>query len=423
MFGFGKRKEKAAAGSGTAASYFPGGTATWTPRDYDNFAKEAYMKNDIAFRCIDMIAKSVSSIPWCLKKSTPEGEIEVIKDPFLDVLKRPNPKQSWQTFLYNSVSFLLLNGNSFISRVSLSGGYNGGRVRELHCHRPSRITMDVDKATNTILAYRYQQSAEKATVYPVEPVTGKCDMLQIKSFNPIDDIWGMAIVEPAARGIDTSNAATEWNKGLLDNQARPGMLIFFERMLAEPVRKILKKDLVEFREGAKNAGKSLILEGANDAKPYSLSPVEMDFTEGANHTDRKIASAFGVPPQLLNIKGDSTFANYEQARQVFWEDTVIYYLSLFKSELNSWLFFNDASGIYLDYDIENVPALAYRQEKKWERASKATFISPNEKRELTGYDAKEGEGYDAIYMPASEIPIGADLIVDETPPVGDEGVL
>jgi hypothetical protein len=38
---------------------------------------------------------------------------------------------------------------------------------------------------------------------------------------------------------------------------------------------------------------------------------------------REIALAFGVPPMLLGIPGDNTFANYQEANRVFFRQTVL----------------------------------------------------------------------------------------------------
>lgn len=396
----------------TYAGVVPGSEATYAPRDYDNFAKEAYMKNWVAYRAIDMRAKSVASVPWYVMKKDAEGKPQIIEDsPWNLLLSRPNPWQSRQMFFYNLVSYWLLSGNSYIGRTRLSGGNNKGLVRELYCYRPSDIKIEINKITNQVTRYIYQQSLTRQLIFDVDPVTLACDMLHLKLFNPLDDTYGMSPIDPGGRSIDTSNSATDWNKGMLQNQARPGMLMMFERNLSDAQYNKLKKDLREQKEGPKNAGLSLILEGAKDAKPYGFNPTEMDFINGDRDTSRKIAAVFGVPGQLIGILGDSTYANYEQARQVFWEDTIIPDLNMIKEELNSWLFYNDNSGIYFDYDLDEVPALEAKRESMWKRANDSRFITMNEKRELVGFDAVDGG--DVVLISANEIPLDADLDVEE----------
>ena len=75
--------------------------------------------------------------------------------------------------------------------------------------------------------------------------------------------------------------------------------------------------------GAVNAGRPLLLEGGLDWKSMSLSPKDMDFLEAKHTAAREIALAFGVPPMLLGIPGDNTFANYQEANRVFFRQTVL----------------------------------------------------------------------------------------------------
>ena len=50
----------------------------------------------------------------------------------------------------------------------------------------------------------------------------------------------------------------------------------------------------------------------------SLTPKDMDFLEAKNGAAREIALAFGVPPMLLGIPGDNTYANFKEANAAFW---------------------------------------------------------------------------------------------------------
>ena len=71
------------------------------------------------------------------------------------------------------------------------------------------------------------------------------------------------------------------------------------------------------------AGRPLLLEGGLDWKAMGLSPKDMDFVEAKNGAARDIALAFGVPPMLLGIPGDNTYANYQEANRAFYRLTVL----------------------------------------------------------------------------------------------------
>ena len=76
-------------------------------------------------------------------------------------------------------------------------------------------------------------------------------------------------------------------------------------------------------QGARNAGRPLLLEGGLDWKPLSLTPAELDFVAAKGVAAREIALAFGVPPLLLGLPGDNTHANFAEANRAFWRQTAI----------------------------------------------------------------------------------------------------
>jgi len=409
-----KIHEKASRTSGILVTGM--GTTKWTPHDYENFANETYLKNIIAFRCIDLIARSVASTPWGLYRNVGDDEAEKITDgehPVNKILIRPNPSESFAFVMLSATAYLVMSGNSYFERVMLGTGRNIGQVRELYTLRPDRMSMQIDKESGTIEQYIYTVGVNKVH-FEVDPVTGQSDILHMKLFHPTDDWYGAAITQPAAREIDTSNSATEWNKSLLDNEGRPGMTFISQEQLTDAQFKRLKEQLDNQYSGPKNAGRNLLLEGMNKAEPYAWSPKDMDFINGNREMSRRISYAYGVPPMLVGIPGDNTYSNYKEARLSFWEDTVFFYLMLFKGELNNWLF-PETDEEYLDFDLDKIPALAPKREAVWERVRSADFLSYNEKRAAVGlgpYEPSDNPA-DQIFVNATMIPLDAAGITEQ----------
>jgi HK97 family phage portal protein len=390
------------------------GTPSYPERNYENYAKEAFLKNIIGFRCIDLIAKSVSSVPWKVYEEKSNGEAdEVFNDPLYDLLYRPNPDMGWTNFMYGLTAYIPLNGNTFVRRIAPTTGPNRGIPKELYTMQPNLVVIETNDAGQKT-GFTYNKGTRFEQTFPIDPITGDCDVKQIKLFNPLSEIWGTSITEPAAREIDTSNAGADWNKNLLDNQARPGMVLTSQNPLTDQQFDRLSQQIREEREGAANSGKSLILEGMMDAKPFGFSPAEMDFIEGSREMARRIVMAYGIPPQMMGIKGDQTYANYEQARMAFWEETVTFYLTLIRDELNHWLL--RGSNKYLDFDIDDMPAFESKRASLWERARMSDFITINEKRQMVGEDPVDGG--DIILVPATMLPLGTE---QEMPGDTDDG--
>jgi HK97 family phage portal protein len=161
-------------------------------------------------------------------------------------------------------------------------------------------------------------------------------------------------------------------------------------VLADSQSERLKAELNENYEGARNAGRPLVLEGGLDWKPMSLTPKDMDFMEAKHAAAREIALAFGVPPMLLAIPGDNTYSNYQEANRVFWRQSVLPLAARICGALTQWLAPAFGEGLRLAADTDRIEALAADRAMLWERVTKAPFLTVNEKRVATGYAAVEG---------------------------------
>ncbi|MDE2444803.1 MAG: phage portal protein [Alphaproteobacteria bacterium] len=352
-------------------SLYQSGHAQWTPRNYHAMAREGFSSNAISYRCVRMIAEAASSVPLLLY----QGKVELEQHPVLDILQRPNPAQTGRELIENIVCYLLLAGNSYVEISSLDE-----RPRQLNALRPDRMRV-VPGSDGWPDHFEYSVYGASAKV-PAERV------LHIRLFNPIDDYYGQSPLEAAQRSIDTHNAACAWNKSMLDNAARPsGALVFAsadEQLTNEQFAR-LKDELEQSYQGAANAGRPMVLEGGLDWKEMGYSPKDMDFISAKNSAAREIGLAFGVPPMLLGIPGDNTYANYAEANRTFWRQTVIPLLGKVIDALETGVARPYGTDLRLGYDLDQVEALSHDRDALWKRVNDASFLSEDEKRQAVGY--------------------------------------
>ncbi len=367
--------------TGPLIAYENLGQPVWSPRDYATFAREGFMQNAIVYRCVRMISEAAASIPICCY----QGLTEIEDHPLLALIKSPSPHQTGTDFWQSFLGYLLVSGNTYVEAVAA-----GGTVRELYSLRPDRITI-IPGDQGWPAGYTY--TAAGGTVsFTDDVLPGIRPILHMRLFNPIDDHYGMSPIEAAAVAIDIHNQASRWNKALLDNAARPsGALVYAARegRLTTEQFERLKAELQEGFQGAKNAGRPLLLEGGLDWKPLSLSPKDMDFIEAKHAAAREIALALGVPPMLLGIPGDNTFSNYQEANRNFWRNTVVPLMTRGLHSLSDWL--GDAfpgGPVMLIPDLDQVEALSPERDALWARLEKTSFLTDDEKRALIGYPPK-----------------------------------
>jgi len=383
-----KNNEIKASAAAPLLVQFGGGQPRFTPRQYDRLSDEGYRKNIIVYRAVSLVSKNAASVPLKVFQGIGKDKKRLDETHALvKLLKRPNPNQATTEFFESLYSYFLISGNSYIEAV----GVDGKEPMELWCLRPDRMQIIPGKG-GVPDAYRYNIGG-RSIDFKADKLNGLSRILHIKSFHPLDDWYGMSPLEAAAFSIDQHNDAAKWNASLLQTSGRPSGAIVYKPVdndasdvMSDIQRDNLKLELENFFSGANNAGRPLVLEGGLDWKEMSLSPKDMDWLAGKDVSAREIALAFNVPPQLIGINGSLTFSNFEQARLALYDDAVIPLLEHVKCELNNWLASRFGDEISIEYDLDNIEALAPRRNEIWDRLNSATFLTVNEKREMLGFE-------------------------------------
>ncbi|PQA87236.1 phage portal protein [Hyphococcus luteus] len=358
------------------------GAPQWTPRDYASLARAGYERNVIAYRCVRLVAEAAASAPL---RVTEAGAV-MTEHPLLSLLAKPNPEQSGAELFESFYGFLQTAGNAYLEAVALDGS-----PRELYALRPDRMKARPGKS-GWADAYDYSVAGRSVTFR--KPDDGSLSpILHLKLFHPSNDHYGLSPLEAASACVDLHNAASAWNKSLLDNAARPsGALVYkgpegAENLTSEQFDR-LKSELEDAYQGSANAGRPLVLDGGLEWRSMSLTPADMDFIEAKNAAAREIALAFGVPPMLLGIPGDNTYSNYKEANLAFWKQTVLPLVKKTAAALTNWIapVWPEAKVVCQTSEID---ALSAERDALWARVSRAEFLTDDEKRAALGLSPME----------------------------------
>ncbi|MEM6382511.1 MAG: phage portal protein [Pseudomonadota bacterium] len=356
------------------------GTPIWTDTGYASLARQAYCRNPVAYRSVRLVADAAASVPLVLRGR----EHEYTDHWLLDLISQPGSHLSRTALIETIVAHLMLEGNAY-----LLGAFHEEKPCELYPLRPDRVRVVAGK-DGWPAGYRYS-AGETSVEFKPDPRTGMMPVAHIRLFHPLDDHYGLGCLEPARAAIDLHQGANSWNKALLDNAARPsGALVYTGgtgHLDAEMFER-LKSELQSTYQGGENAGRPLLLEGGLEWKPMSLSPKEMDFFEARHGAMREIALAFGVPPLLLGLPGDNTYANFAEAQRALWRQTVLPLLGRVLDGLTHWLApLSPSERLELRPDLDAIEALSVEREALWRRVAAADFLTDAEKRQAVGYGA------------------------------------
>lgn len=358
-----------------------GGRAAWSGRNYASLSRQGYHKNAIVFRCVRLIAEAAASVPICVRR----GDICEAGDPAAALLSRGHNGASHSDIMERFYGYLQMGGNAYLEAALIDGVPTA-----LYALRPDKMRVLTDRK-GWPSGWDYDVGGMKRQFH-YDPATGRSAVYHLKLFDPLDTQYGYAPLAAAADAVDIHNAGGRWTKALLDNAARPsGALIYkgasgAERLSDDQFER-LKTELEGAHSGVNNAGRPMVLEGGLDWKAMSFSPADMDFIQARREAAREIALAFGVPPMLLGIPGDNTYANYKEANLAFWRQTIIPLVSKTASGIEQWLqpFFGD--DLRLVPELDKVSALSEERAALWARLGAAEFITPDERRTMAGLSA------------------------------------
>lgn len=363
---FGRKAAQGAARPALSRVY-----GTWSapaPLSWEAQVRDGYLGNAIVQRAVRLVAEAAGSAPV------------VASDPALASLVAAT--SGGQGLVETLASQLLLHGNGYVQILTDAGG----APAELFALRPERVTVEAD-SRGWPVAYRYKVGGG-AAVLAAEDDAGRVAVVHVKALHPLDDHYGAGCLGAASGAIAAHNAAAKWNAALLDNAARPSGALVHDPgdkgmpLSAEQVDR-LREELAESFAGGANAGRPLLLEGGLKWQALSLSPAEMDFLALKDSSAREIAMAFGVPPMLLGLPGDATYANYREANRALWRLTVLplcaKILGAISQGLAGWF-----AGAALRVDLDRVPALVEDRMALWREVSGADWLTAEEKKALLG---------------------------------------
>ncbi|MBT0667781.1 phage portal protein [Novosphingobium profundi] len=352
--------------------FFADAGSTRAPYEYTSAVQRAYLENPVAQRAVRLVCEGIADAP--LRPCDP------------GLLALVSATSAGQSLLETLAAQLLLHGNAYVQVLKDARG----RPVELFALRPERVTI-VAGADGWPSAYAYDVAGKRIAI-PLLDEDAAPNLIHIRHFHPADDHYGAGCLAAADQAVATHNAAADWNRQLLENAARPSGALVYDTGDGQPLSPDqydrLKSELSTSFTGAGNAGRPMLLEGGLSWQAMALSPADMDFATLKAAAARDVALAFGVPPMLLGLPGDATYANYREANRALWRLTLLplagKILGAIAEGLSPWF---PKAGLAVDLD--RVPALAEDRERLWSQVSAADFLDEDEKRALLGLSPRQ----------------------------------
>lgn len=337
----------------------------------------------IVMACTRRIAWAAASAKFGVEQA--DGEID-FNHPMAQRIANPNSIGGhWGLITLVSASVALCARGYIYTPTSV---FANEPPRALTFLRPDRIQRIAD-SNGELVGYRYNSGMGGAVELPIEHV---CEIKHpwISDENVYTG-WvheqAFSQLTPAWSAISLFQGLSALKRKLLENSGGiPGIVVFnskAESTLTEDQKKEYSDYLKLFRSDGEKFGQIALLDaGGGDAKFLRITEDlgAMEVHEGMEKAAREICAIMGVPPLILGMGGDATYANQQEARRYFWTDTVIPgYIEPIAAQLSAHL------GVTIKPDYTDVPAMADYRMSLATSISQMDYLCINEKRALMGY--------------------------------------
>jgi HK97 family phage portal protein len=273
-----------------------------------------------AMVAIGAIASNLAGVPLrATRKSRKDGgKVEDAPDSALqELLDNPSDGTDGTDLVEQFTLYLESVGSTFCAVVredAQSLSETQGEPIGLSVLRPTRV--EIVPGGDWISAFKYQLSATEQTV-------PAANMIYARYFHVLNDFWGLPRMNAIVEAVASDKNLVTYNSRVLERHGVPTVVLETDQPIAREVRRRVIREWDEKHGRADRAGGAVVSDRGMKAKPFGISPKDMEFKDLARITKRRIFGAFGVPPAIaMDFDEASELANARSQRQIFYENTL-----------------------------------------------------------------------------------------------------
>ncbi|MDA1095344.1 MAG: phage portal protein [Acidobacteria bacterium] len=280
---------------------------------YGAYAAEGYNGNTVVNACIREVATSVAMPTLRLMRDVQDGGRVEVKNPTAFLLDHPSESQDQADFVEMMVVYLNVSGNAYVHRMR----NGGGRIVALHLLRPDRVQIKLHGDGT-----RHYEYTIDGSLYQI----AAADVEHLKLPNPYDDLYGLSPLQVAAKYVNLDGSIASFLRAYFANAGVPaGILKVSKRINSQQEADVARDKWRSSFGGPRGWHGIAVLD--EDASYQQVAPniKDMDTSAVSRSSETRICAAFGVPPILIGVQSGlevSTYSNYAQAREAFWDETV-----------------------------------------------------------------------------------------------------
>ncbi|WP_414901289.1 phage portal protein [Sphingomonas flavalba] len=329
--------------------------------------------------CTTVIATSLGSIPALIYQRDGAGNrIEALGHPLARITRDGvSEAMSWPDFIEHLVASTLLTGNGLAEILRDSAGQLSGfryipwgmvTVAEL---ASGRLAYDVSDGRG------HRRRLLQGEVIHLRDRTD-------------DGLVGRSRLSRAAETVAGVQSSNQFANSFLDRGMAPSGVISYPGTLNDDQRIHLREQMASRHEGARNAGRTLVLDGGMTWAASQISPEDAELLETRKFGVEEICRLFQVPPPLVQDYSHNTFTNSETAGRWFAMFTLAPWARKLEAEYARSVF---PAGSALELELDLSGFLRGDPQTRWAAhkiAIDTGVLDPDEVRQIEGWNPRAG---------------------------------
>lgn len=325
---------------------------------------------------VNVIAQAVASMPCYLFEVTTDGR-KRIENHSVEYLLNEMPNRNQTPYQLKEVMMrhLLLNGNAY----AVIGWNSKGQPETLTPYPPYFVNV--------------QRTLKGDYLYQITDLNGKVknyfqdEILHLRHASN-DGFMGRSPITVCREAVGLGLAQQRHGSAVMKNGLMAGGIVTTSEWLDQTKGQKALEALKRY-QGAKNAGKTPLLEGGMDYKQLGMSNQDAEWLGSRKFTIEDIARIFNISPIFLQDYSHSSYANFSEASRAFLGQTLRPHLVNFEQQLKDALMIDLTSKSRKRYVIEfdTSDLLRTNQQERfasYDTAIKCGILSPNEARKREG---------------------------------------
>ena len=322
------------------------GTVTWQGQNGEQQVRDGYSGNDIVYSIVRLITDKVKLAPWAEYKIVDETAykhytaaikskshtlthkklqelhtkaLEPVKTGgrISELLKYPNPTDSWGDIVEAYSVFKLVTGNAYVYGKQIPMGVNKGAPLELWVMPSQYMSIIADLNVFPFIPTGYQLYLQFLQQFTPN------EILHDKYTNPNwnivgQQLYGLSPLQAAAKVLTRSNEGKQAAVSNYQNGGPKGILFVaddrYDPLMSVQEAQDIKKTLAR-NQGSMNVNQVETSGYKVDYVPLGLSPVDLDLLNAENMDLRALCNVYGVPSQLLNDPENKSYNNQKEGEK------------------------------------------------------------------------------------------------------------